>query len=229
MVIERKISSQIKKWISNPKRALLVSGARQVGKTFIIRQCLSEMKCDFIELNLLENPDFVKALQQSTTIDDLKVNISSLKNVSFTDYQTILFIDEVQEFKEAVTRVKFWVDDGRIHFIFSGSLLGVELRNLRSAPVGYLDEIEMFPLDFEEFMKAGGVRPETFKYLRDCFISRKPLNDVVHTKMLTHLKRYLVIGGMPQAVLTYVESGNVTEVSEIQQNIIKQFAEALFL
>ena len=113
------------------------------------------------------------------------------------------------------------MDDGRIRFIFSGSLLGVELRNLRSAPVGYMDEIEMYPLDFEEFLHASGVKDETIGYLRECFRTMTPVKDVVHAKMLTHLRRYLVIGGMPAAVSAYVESGNIGTVSEIQENIYR--------
>lgn len=222
-MVYRKVTSKIKEWIREPKRAMLITGARQVGKTYSIRQCLSETDSDYIELNLLENEEYVKALQQSVTIDDLKINISALKNVSFTDYRTFLFIDEIQEYKDIITKVKFWVDDGRIRFIFSGSLLGVELRNLRSAPVGYMDEIEMYPLDFEEFIHASGVKDETIGYLRECFRTMTPVNDVVHTKMLTHLRRFLVIGGMPAAVSAYVKSGNVGTVSEIQENIIRQY------
>ena len=222
-MIERKAEKRINSWIENPKRAMLVTGARQVGKTFLIRNCLINSGSDFVEINLLQNEQYIKALNQSNTIDDLKLNFSALLNRSFTDGKTILFIDEVQECKEIVTKIKFWVDDGRIKFILSGSLLGVELRDLRSAPVGYMDEIDMFPLDFEEFLFASGVTEETITYLKQCYLKKEPVNEIVNEKMMTHFFRYLVVGGMPAAVSEYLESGNIGEVSLIQEGIIRQY------
>lgn len=222
-MIERKAEKRINSWIENPKRAMLVTGARQVGKTFLIRNCLINSSSDFVEINLLQNEQYIKALNQSNTIDDLKLNFSALLNRSFTDGKTILFIDEVQECKEIVTKIKFWVDDGRIKFILSGSLLGVELRDLRSAPVGYMDEIDMFPLDFEEFLFASGVTEETITYLKQCYLKKEPVNEIVNEKMMTHFFRYLVVGGMPAAVSEYLESGNIGEVSLIQEGIIRQY------
>ena len=222
-MIARKAEKRINSWIENPKRAMLVTGARQVGKTFLIRNCLINSGSDFVEINLLQNEQYIKALIQSNTIDDLKLNFSALLNRSFTDGKTILFIDEVQECKEIVTKIKFWVDDGRIKFILSGSLLGVELRDLRSAPVGYMDEIDMFPLDFEEFLFASGVTEETIAYLKQCYLKKEPVNEIVNEKMMTHFFRYLVVGGMPAAVSEYLESGNIGEVSLIQEGIIRQY------
>lgn len=222
-MIARKAEKRINSWIENPKRAMLVTGARQVGKTFLIRNCLINSGSDFVEINLLQNEQYIKALNQSNTIDDLKLNFSALLNRSFTDGKTILFIDEVQECKEIVTKIKFWVDDGRIKFILSGSLLGVELRDLRSAPVGYMDEIDMFPLDFEEFLFASGVTEETIAYLKQCYLKKEPVNEIVNEKMMTHFFRYLVVGGMPAAVSEYLESGNIGEVSLIQEGIIRQY------
>ncbi len=222
-MLERKIEKHINEWINNPRRALLVTGARQVGKTYSIRKCLKENNSRYLEINLILDPEYIKALRQSTTIDDLKFNLSALSDFQFVDDETFLFIDEVQEYKEIVTKIKFWVDDGRIKFILSGSLLGVELRDLGSAPVGYLDEYDMFPLDYEEFIRASGVTEDVIHHLRDCFDERRPVSDVVNTKMMNHLTRYLVIGGMPAAVEAYVERGNAGEVTVIQENIIKQY------
>ena len=223
IMITRKAEKYINNWIKNPARALLVTGARQVGKTYTIRKCLRDNKCNYVEINLIQNSEYIAALQQANTIEELKLNISALTDVTFEDNKTFLFIDEVQECKDIVTKLKFWVDDGRIKLILSGSLLGVELKDLRSAPVGYMDEFDMYPLDFEEFIKASGVKTETIDYLKKCFLERSPVTDVINNKMLTHLKRYLVIGGMPAAVSTYVETGNVGEVSIIQDNIIRQY------
>ncbi len=222
-MLERKAEKYINSWIKNPKRALLVAGARQVGKTFSIRRCLRDSGSHYIEINLIENPEFKNALSEAVTIDDLKINISALKDVSFYDNKTILFIDEVQECKDIVTKIKFWVDDGRIKFILSGSLLGIELRDLRSAPVGYLDEYDMYPLDYEEFIIASGTKEEVIEYLKKCFATRKPVSETVHKKMMTHLMRYLVVGGMPAAVDEYIRTGNVGEITNIQENIIRQY------
>lgn len=222
-MIKRKAEKYINNWIKNPNRALLVTGARQVGKTFTIRKCLKESKCNYVEINLIQNSEFIEALKQANTVDELKLNISALTDVTFVDNETFLFIDEVQECKDIVTKVKFWVDDGRIKLVLSGSLLGVELKDLRSAPVGYMDELDMYPLDFEEFITASGVTSETIDYLKKCFFEKSSVTDVINNKMLTHLNRYLVIGGMPAVVNAYVETGNVGEVSIIQENIIRQY------
>ena len=224
MELYRAIKKDIERFFtSGRKEALLITGARQVGKTFTIRKCLQESKCNYVEINLIQNSEFIAALKQANTVDELKLNISALTDVTFADNETFLFIDEVQECKDIVTKVKFWVDDGRIKLVLSGSLLGVELKDLRSAPVGYMDELDMYPLDFEEFITASGVTSETIDYLKKCFFEKSPVTDVINNKMLTHLNRYLVIGGMPAAVNAYVETGNVGEVSIIQENIIRQY------
>ena len=106
-----------------------------------------------------------------------------------------------------------------IRYILSGSLLGVELKSLRSAPVGYLEEVKMFPLDFEEFLKASSVNEDVFEHLRRCFKERKPVGEMIHDKIMKHFRRYLVVGGMPDAVREYVESGDISKVTIIQQNI----------
>ncbi len=217
----RKAEKEILSWIQSSKTALLVSGARQVGKTWSVRNCLHVESCDYLEINLIEEPELVLALAQCNSVSDLVVMLSAAKNYSFTKGKTILFIDEVQELKEIVTKIKFWVDEGSFRYILSGSLLGIELRSIRSAPVGYLSEIEMFPLDFEEFLTASGVTSETLRYLHSCFNERKPVEELVHRKMLLHFQRYLVVGGMPAAVQEYVDSGDISRVNVIQKNIIE--------
>ena len=222
-MLTRKIEVDIHSWIRSGKGALLVSGARQVGKTWTIRQCLNSEKCDFLEINLIENPDLVPALVQCKTVDDLIVILSTATNYSLTKGKTIIFIDEVQELKEIVTKVKFWVDEGSFRYILSGSLLGIELRSLRSAPVGYLEELHMFPLDFDEFLSASGVTMDTLNYLRTCFDQRKPIEDSIHQKMMQHYQRYLVVGGMPAAVQEYATSRDINKVTVIQRNIIELY------
>ena len=219
-MLVRKAEQDIRSWIRSSTTALLVSGARQVGKTWTIRKCLQDEGCDYVELNLIEEPELVPALAKCSSVDDLIVILSTATNYSFTKGKTILFIDEVQELKEIVTKVKFWVDEGSFRYVLSGSLLGIELRSIRSAPVGYLSEVKMFPLDCEEVLTASGVTSDTLEYLRTCFQKRSPVEEYVHEKMMQHFQRYLVVGGMPAAVQEYVISGDISKVTLIQRSII---------
>ena len=218
-MIKRKAEERIKDWIDGSKKALLVSGARQVGKTYSIRRCLAEADCNYLEINLIEQPELVPVFEQSMSVDDLIVNLSAATDYSLVKGESILFIDEIQEVKDIVTRIKFWVDEGSFRYILSGSLLGIELKSLRSAPVGYLEEVKMFPLDFEEFLKASSVNEDVLEHLRRCFEERKPVGELIHDKIMKHFRRYLVVGGMPDAVREYVESGDISKVTIIQQNI----------
>lgn len=222
-MIRRRAEKEINAWLEAPKQALLVSGARQVGKTFSIRRCLQEANRDYVEINLVEQPEMVRVLERTTSVDDLIINLSTATNHSFLPGETILFIDEVQEARDIVTRMKFWVDDGRFSYVLSGSLLGIELRSLRSAPVGYLREITMFPLDFEEFLRASGVTDEVMDFLRGAYEKRKPCSDLVHDRMMEHFRRYLVVGGMPAAVQEYLETGDINKVTVIQRSIIELY------
>lgn len=222
-MLKRKIEKEIYDWIENGKNALLIDGARQVGKTYTIRHCLEAKKQDYIELNLIQNEDALRGLAVSKSVEDLKINISTIVSRELIPGKTIIFIDEVQKLDEIVTFIKFWVDEGSFRYILSGSLLGIELKALRSAPVGYVSELKMFPMNFEEFMEASGVTDTVITHLKDCFKVKKPVGEVVHNKMMTLFKRYLVVGGMPQAVNEYVESGNISRVGEIQRDIINYY------
>ena len=222
-MLKRKIENDIYEWIKAGKKALMIDGARQVGKTYTIRYCLHTAGSDYVELNLIESRDALRALASSHSVDDLIVNLSAVTSHDLVPGQTIIFIDEVQELKEIVTRIKFWVDDGSFRYILSGSLLGVELKALRSAPVGYVHELKMFPMDFEEFMEAANVTETVKKHLYECFAERHPVGESVHEKMMSLFKRYLVVGGMPQAVSEYVESGNISRIGEIQRDIIQYY------
>ena len=222
-MIIRKAENKIKEWIRSSKQALLVSGARQVGKTYSIRRCLKESDVDFLEINLIDQPEIVQLIERSRSVDDLIINISAITNYTFKAGESYIFLDEIQEAIDVVTKIKFWVDDGRFRFVLSGSLLGVELRSLRSAPVGYLHEIEMYPLDFEEFLMASKVTGGTINYLKNCYIKKQPVGDTVNAKMMEHFRRYLVVGGMPDAVREYTETGNISIVNEIQRNVIELY------
>lgn len=223
MINSRKAEKPINRWISSPDNALIVTGARQVGKTFTIRKCLQDNNCDYVEINLVKNPELVEALRLSENSKDIAINISAATGKKLTPGKTFIFIDEVQQYKEMVTKIKFLVDEGIYHFCLSGSLLGVEITSLLSAPVGYLDEIIMYPLDFEEFLIANDLPENVFSSLSDAFNERKPVPELVHTKIMELFRRYLVVGGMPAAVSEYLSSGDINKVTNIQKNIISQY------
>lgn len=197
----------------------LVKGARQVGKTHLIRRVLKEDGCDVFEVNLIETPEAVSILQQAGTVDELMIGLSALGGQRLQKGKTVIFIDEIQKYKEMVTNIKFLVDDGSFRYVLSGSLQGVELTNIESAPIGYLSSIEMFPLDFEEFLQITDISDEVIDSLRRSFETRSAVLDAVNDKMLNLFRRYLVVGGMPEAVSVFADTKNVKDVITTHQDI----------
>ena len=220
MELRRKSERLITEWYkSGAKQALLVKGARQVGKTHVIRRCLAEEGADVFEINLIEMPGGVKILENANTVDEVVMGFSTLKKHDFQKGKTVIFIDEVQKYKEMITKIKFFVDEGSFRYVLSGSLLGIELTNLSSAPVGYMTILDMYPLSFEEFLQITNINETVLASLRDSFKNRTPVQDVVNEKMLELFVRYLVVGGMPQAVSRFAETSNVNDVMQIHHDI----------
>lgn len=222
-MLYRKIEKKICKWIANDKKALLIDGARQVGKTYIIRKVLENENCEYIEFNLLKTPSLVDLLAKSETVDDLIANLSLFADKPFHRGKTFLFFDEIQEFKELATKIKFWVDEGSFRYVFSGSLLGVELKNIKSAPVGYLKTFTMYPLDFEEFLQIYNFSQDLRASLYRSFAERKPVNESVHERMMQIFNMYLNVGGMPSAVETFKETRNLEDVIAEHNDIVMQY------
>ena len=221
-MLYRKISENIKDWILNGKDAFLLTGARQIGKTFIIRECLKELKQDYVELNFIDMPELVNIFANSKNAKDLLLRLSLVCGKSLSP-NTIIFFDEIQEFKDIITRIKFLVEDNTYRYIMSGSLLGVELSDIRSAPVGYLEIWQMYPMCFEEFVNALGVSKEIIENLKECFDKRCKVDDYIHEKMLDLFYLYLIIGGMPEAVDTYLKTNNLSNVEDIHHKIIEAY------
>lgn len=222
-MLYRKIEKEIQKWITNDRKALLIDGARQVGKTYIIRKVLEDANCEYIEFNLLEQPMLVDLLNQSDTVSDMITNLSLFTDKHFHKGKTFLFFDEIQEYKELATRVKFWVDEGSFRYIFSGSLLGVELKNIKSAPVGYLKTFTMYPLDFEEFLQIYNFSDDLKESLHHSFVERTAVNDAIHKRMMQIFNMYLNVGGMPAAVDKFKETKNLEDVISEHENITVQY------
>ncbi|MCD8150739.1 MAG: AAA family ATPase [Clostridiales bacterium] len=222
-MLKRKISKEIAAWIVSDDKAMLVYGVRQAGKTFIIRECLREAGCDYIEFNLIRQPEIVSVLESAGSVDDLILKLSLYGERKITPGKTFLFFDEIQRYKDVVTKIKFWVEDGRFKYILSGSLLGVEIVNLKSAPVGYLKSVTMYPLDFEEFLQIFEVSEEVLAHLKNCFEWRIPVDDLIHTKIMDMFYLYLIIGGMPAAIEKYRNSGDINMVIDEHRAIIEQY------
>lgn len=221
----RKREKDIAEWINNNDNALLITGARQVGKTYLINKVLEKSGYDFVEINLIKTPQYISQFENAIrkNIETLIETFSVIANKPLEKNKTIIFIDEVQECKEIVTAIKFLVQDGRYKYILSGSLLGVELNNLRSAPVGFLTTIKMYPLDFEEFLISNGLNVSFIENLRNCFVNKTPVNDVLHEKIIDAFYRYLIVGGMPRAVSTYIETNDLMKVSQVHNDIKNEY------
>lgn len=223
MMLKRKIEKDILHWIDSSDKALLVYGVRQAGKTYIIRECLKASGCDYVEFNLIRQPEIAGIVTEATDVDDLILKLSLYSDKRIVPGQTVIFLDEIQRCKEIVTRIKFLVEDKRFRYILSGSLLGVEITNLRSAPVGYLQTLNMYPLDFEEFLQVFHVSETVLEALRNAFRTRTPVDDVIHGKILEMFNLYLIVGGMPAAVEKYRTTGNIDEVMDEHRAIIEQY------
>ncbi len=222
-MLRRKIEQKIREWIRNSKKALLIDGARQVGKTYIIKSVLESEGCEYIEFNLLRNQALADLLAKSETVDDMIANLSLFADKPFKKGKTFIFFDEIQEFKELATKIKFWVDEGSFRFVFSGSLLGVELKNIKSAPVGYLKTYTMYPLDFEEFLQIYNFSENLRASLYRSFVEKKPVNDVVHERMMQIFNMYLNVGGMPAAVEKFRETRDLEYVMAEHEDIVVQY------
>lgn len=221
-MLKRKIDALIRHHYATNNSALLIAGARQVGKTFSIRKFGKEFK-NFIEINFIENPKAIKAFHNIGSAAEVLLRISAMTSVPLEKGKTLIFFDEVQACPEIVTAIKFLVEDASYRYILSGSLLGVELKDLRSEPVGYMDVLEMFPLDFEEFSINVGVSENIWDTILNAWEHRSSVDSFIHTKMIELFRLYLIVGGMPEAVSRYLETNNLQEVMETQRAILRLY------
>lgn len=221
--ISRLIESHLK---SRDKRILIIDGARQVGKTFIIRATGQEIFENFIEVNMSEDKEGARLFQNVHSISDFYLQVSSLAGAKMKEKEnTLIFIDEIQAYPHLFPLLKFLADDNRYTYIASGSLLVVTLFKSPALPAGYTRIERMYPLDFEEFLIATGAGQIILDALRTRFLERQVLDENMHTHILNQLRKYLLIGGLPQAVNTYIETSNIHEVRTVH-NDIRQYYKA---
>ena len=194
-----------------------------MGKTFAVRKIGKEVFEQVVEINFIEQPDAVELFSQPKGAEDILMRITAFTRRKLIPGKTLIFFDEVQECDEMVTAIKFLVDEGSYRYVMSGSLLGVELKDLRSVPVGYMGELEMYPLDLEEFSKAVGIGKEVLGHLKDCYEKQLPVDNFIHQRMLELVRLYMIVGGMPAAVQKYLDTNNLRTVLNEQRDIIRTY------
>ncbi|MDE6485648.1 MAG: AAA family ATPase [Duncaniella sp.] len=219
MALYRKLTQYISDFYKNTDRVLLLTGARQTGKTYAARQ-LGKTFRSFVEINFIEHPEAVEVFKNVYSADEVLLRLSAITSSDLIPGQTLVFFDEVQRCENIVTAVKFLVEDGRFRYILSGSLLGVELKGINSQPVGFMGIKEVFPLDFEEFIINMKVSEAVIGELRRCWEERKPVDSIIHEKMLQLFRLYTVVGGMPAVVSEYLSTNNLSNVLTVQQDIV---------
>ena len=227
-MLKRKILDKLLEWKSNKdKKSLIIEGARQVGKTFIINFFGNNYYEQFIYINFLSNPKykeiFTDNIDFKNVINKLK-RYPEFKNINF-DNECLLFIDEIQECPEAITSLKFLTINEKFNVIASGSYLGLKFnKNANfSYPVGYIEVIKLNPLDFEEFLWANDVQLNDIKEIKDCFNNKKKINNELHQYMIEKFKQYILVGGMPAAINEFIKEENYFKVREIQKQIIEYY------
>lgn len=215
--IEKVIEDHLK---SETDKILLVDGARQVGKTYIIRHVGTKLFENFIEINMVEDSLSDRLFESTRTVEDFYFQVSMIAGNRMKEKEnTLIFIDEIQEYPHLLTLLKFLSQDNRFTYIASGSLLGVTLSQTTSVPMGSIRKIRMFPLDLEEFLYANGMNEMVVSSMRKKFEGLESLEEAVHNKIMDLFRKYLLIGGMPEAVNSYIAETNIQSVRAIQAEI----------
>lgn len=222
-MLERKIYKHLETFFKEEKKSLLITGARQTGKTFAIREVGKRCFKHFVEINFVEHPEAVSVFKEANSSSDILLRLSLMAGVTLVDGETLIFFDEVQECPNIITAIKFLVDDGRYRYVMSGSLLGVTLKDIRSVPVGYMDIEQLYPLDFEEFVRALGVGDRVVGSLQQSWQEKSAVDSFVHQKMMELFRLYIIIGGMPEAVNQYLATNNLQRVVGVQREIVNLY------
>ncbi|PLS28879.1 ATP-binding protein [Bifidobacterium parmae] len=224
-MLRRKITGELHAWRqARTGKALFLTGARQIGKSTAVREFSHREYSVTAEINLYENKAAARALAHADNAQDFISRISLFSHATLIPGETIIFLDEVQEQPDVMTMVKFLVEDGQFDYILSGSMLGTELKGVRSYPVGSVIEKTMRPMDFEEFCWAIGVQPSTLDMIREHCMSGEAIDPHIHQAMMTNFRSYLVVGGMPEAVQDFVDHyGNLSTVRALQNELNRQY------
>ncbi len=239
-MLKRKIDEKLSFWLHNRKQALLIDGARQIGKTYSIVNFINNNFKNVVRIDFSERIELIDVFANLVNSDDLIFRISLVAADKLVKGNTVIFLDEIQlvyqkrdelkrnnklsnDTQDILTAMKALVEKGEYRFILSGSLLGVTLKDINLNPTGYVDEYKMFPLDFEEFLWAKGVGQLAINHLKDCFEKKIPVDDSINNLFLSHFRQYVLIGGMPEAVNAYINENNLYLVNQAQSQIINRY------
>ena len=227
LYLRRKFDAFLLEWKAREEHLpLIVKGARQVGKTETVRRFARQEYTDFIEINFVERPEFKEIVRDGFSVDSIIRNISIIDpNLHFTPNETLLFFDELQEFPEIATSLKFFAQDGRFDVVCSGSLLGLQVKRVKSYSVGYQETALMHSLDFEEFLWGCGYRDEQILGLLDPVIARQPFGAAVKNTMDRLFMDYCATGGMPDVLEMYFVKGTFERIPQTQRRILEDYRE----
>ena len=226
-MLYRKITSYIEDYLkSDTDKILILEGARQIGKSFSIREAGTRLYPNYVEINFVEDDEGDQLFKNIHKKEDFYLTLSMVAGDRLSGRDdTLVFLDEIQHYPQYLTMLKFLREDGRYRYIASGSLLGITLQDTTSIPVGSIIRKEMFQLDFEEFLMANGFGTEAIAMLRHSYENRQSLTEEHHNRMLDLFRRYLLVGGMPDAVNVYLDTHNIVRVRDVQDNIRSMYAD----
>ena len=224
-MLKRKITTFIDQWVhTKDKKCLVVQGARQTGKTYIIEHFAEAEYEEFVEINFKQLPSAMEMFDGDLTVDNMVMAMRfRFPEKKIIPGKTLIFLDEIQECQEAITSLKFWAIDNRYDVIASGSLLGIDYKRASSYPVGYVDYLKMYGIDFEEFLWGMGISEVMIESLCGYLHSKTAIPEAIHSRMMNYYRQYIAIGGMPEAVQKYTDTQDFREVDKIQRNLLQGY------
>lgn len=238
-MLKRKIDQTLINWKNNRKTALLITGARQIGKTYSIEQFIKNNFKHYIEVDFANKPDLIDSFVKIKSPNDLLIRLSLIDGKNLIENETIIFFDEIQllykrrnellkkstelEYVDILTIMKPLSIEGKYRFILSGSLLGTTINNVVLNPLGYMDVVKMYPLDFEEYLWSKGVGNTAIDYIKTCFENLTPVDESINKQFLDYFREYVLIGGLPEVVESFKEKINIKFVNDIQKQIMNNY------
>ncbi len=224
-MLKRKAASFIENWIKTKnKKCLVVQGARQTGKTYIIEQFAKDNYEELVEINFKQMPSAAEIFMGDLTVENMVMALRfRFPDKKIVPGKTLIFFDEIQECQEATTSLKFWAVDNRYDVITSGSLLGIDYKRASSYPVGYVDYLKMYGIDFEEFLWGIGISEDMIANLCGYLQRRAVIPEAIHLQMMQYYRQYIAIGGMPEAVQKYIDTKDFRDVDVIQRSLLQGY------
>ncbi len=223
-MLKRKVTTQLENWYkSGHYKAPILFGARQVGKTTAVREFAKLHYKHFVEVNFVKHPIAKEAFDGELTTTTIIRNLSALGFGPFVEGETLLFLDEIQECPNARTAIKFLVEENKYDYIESGSLLGISYKHVTSFPVGYELQINVYPFDFEEFLWAKGISDDVIELIKSSCANTTAIPEFIHQQLMRYYREFLVVGGMPEAVLKFVTTPDFNEVVKVQTSIMSTY------